>query len=167
MDRDEIKQTAIRMVSDDGLINLSRFGLCAKAGIPDGSFPHVMGCSFSEFIEELRVEGVASPLRRVKKSRTNPALRKEHILETAVAVAKEFGYTKITLDRVAEAAGVSKSLISRYFSKIDQLKTAVMRQAVRHEIPEIIAQGLAANDDRAKNAPSELKNKAVQILLGA
>lgn len=167
MDREQIKQIAIRMVSDDGLINLSRSGLCTAAGIPDGSFPHVMGGSFSEFIEELRAEGINSPLRKVKKSRANPELRKDHILECAVAVAKDLGYTKITLDSVAEAAGVSKSLISRYFSKIDQLKTAVMRQAVRHEIPEIVAQGLVSRDTRAMAAPQELKEKASRFFLGA
>ena len=54
MKREKVKQTAIDMVEEAGLINLSRSALCARAGIPDGSFPHVMGCNFSEFVEELR-----------------------------------------------------------------------------------------------------------------
>lgn len=165
--RDEIKAIAVRMVKENGLINLSRSGLCAAAGIPDGSFPYVMGCNFSEFVGELRVMGLNSPLRKVSKTRTNPELRKEHILDTAVAVAKSIGYNKITRDQVAEAAGVSPGLISRYFPAMVQLRKAVMRQAVRHEIPEIIAQGLAADDDRAKGAPPELKSRACALLLNA
>ena len=165
--RDKIKAIAVRMVQENGLINLSRSGLCTAAGIPDGSFPHIVGCNFSEFVEELRCMGLSSPWRKVNKTRTNPELRKEHILDTAVAVARSFGYNKITRDQVAEAAGVSPGLISRYFPAMAQLRKAVMRQAVRHEIPEIIAQGLAADDDRAKSAPSELKSKACQLLLNA
>ena len=167
MTRSKIHGLAVKLVEENGLINLSRAGLCKEAGIPDGSFPYVMGCNFSEFVEELRTMGLSSPLRKVSKSRANPELRKEHILDTAVAVAKSTGYNKVTRDQVAEAAGVSPGLISRYFPAMKQLRSSIMRQAVRHEIPEIIAQGLAADDDRAKGAPSELKNKAVQLLLKA
>lgn len=164
--RNEIKAIAIGMVERDGLINLSRAGLCEAAGIADGSWFSIMDGTFLELVEELREEGVSSPLRKVNKARTNPALRKEHILETAVAVAKSVGYRNLTLGSVAEAAGVSKGLIARYFS-MPQLKNAVMRQAVRHEILEIIAQGLANGNERAKNAPQELKQKATTLLLGA
>lgn len=163
MKREHVKQTALSMIEEAGLINLSRSALCARAGIPDGSFPHVMGCNFSEFVEELR--GLRpDPAHVVTKNRANPALRKDQILSVAVTQAKEVGYTKITRDGVAEGAGVSMGLVTRYFGTMKQLKRDVIRYAIRNEIAEIIAQGLANGDDHARKAPAELKAKAATLL---
>lgn len=163
MKRDQVKQTAIGMVEEAGLINLSRSALCARAGIPDGSFPHVMGCNFSEFVEEIRVE-CKGPQHAVTKNRANPALRKDQILNVAVAMAKDVGYTKITRDAVAEGAGISMGLVTRYFGTMTQLKRDVIRYAIRNEVAEIIALGLANGDDHARKAPAELKAKAATLL---
>lgn len=164
MERNEVKQLAVKMVDEAGLINLSRADLCARAGIPDGSFLHIMGCTFAEFTEELKAEGVSETVFPVKKKRANPALRKEHILNAAVSLAKDVGYQRITRDGIAERAGVSMGLVSSYFGTMVQLKNDVMRRAVKQGILEIIAQGLAAQDDHAKKAPKALKQQAVRLL---
>lgn len=164
MKREHVKETAVAMVREAGLINLSRRQLCERAGIPDGSFPHVMGCNFAEFVDELRVDGVETAAHPVNKTRANPALRKDYILAVAVTMAKDAGYHKLTRDAVAEAAGVSMGLVTRYFGTMNQLRRDVIRYAIRHEIPEIIAQGLANSDDHAKKAPDELKTRAKAIL---
>ena len=52
--KQHIKQIAIDMANANGLINLTRFDLCERAEIPEGSFPHVMGCTFTEFVTELK-----------------------------------------------------------------------------------------------------------------
>lgn len=148
------------MVREAGLINLSRRALCERAEIPDGSFPHVMGCNFADFVQELRGEGVEATSHPVSKTRANPELRKGHILATAVALAKEHGYHKLTRDGVAEAAGVSMGLVTRYFGTMVQLKRDVVRYAIREEVLEVIAQALALGDDHARKAPAELKERA-------
>lgn len=163
MNKDGLKKIAVEMVREIGLINLSRAGLCERAGIADGSFQSIAGCTFTEFSEELRVLKIRTPLATVLKSRTNPELRRQHILETAVKLAKEHGYDRLTRDRVAEAAGVSPGLIGQYFT-MTTLRFEMMRYAVRHEVLEIVAQGLAARDNLAVNAPKELKNRAVSTL---
>ena len=152
------------MVRGQGLINLSRRELCERAGIPDGSFPHIMGCNFAEFVEELKLEGIEEIPHAVSKTRANPALRKDHILTVAVGMAKTEGYNKITRDKIAEGAGVSMGLVTRYFGTMNQLKTAIMRRAIKQGIAEIIAQGLANGDDHAKKAPAELKAEAATLL---
>lgn len=163
MKREKVKQTAIDMVEEAGLINLSRSALCARAGIPDGSFPHVMGCNFSEFVEELR--GICPDQAHVvTKNRANPALRKDQILSVAVNQAKDVGYTKVTRDAVADAAGVSMGLVSRYFGTMKNLRRDIIRYAIRNDIAEIIAQGLANGDDHARKAPANLKAKAATLL---
>lgn len=164
MNREQVKQTAIAMVQETGLINLSRRDLCDRAGIPDGSFPHVMGCNFADFVSELKGEGHDGAAYPVSKSRANPALRKDQILNVAIGLAKEQGYHKITRDGVAGAAGVSMGLVTRYFGTMKQLKKAVIRAAVKQGIPEIVAQGLANGDDHAKKAPAELKAEAATLL---
>lgn len=163
MKRERVKQTAIDMVEEAGLINLSRSALCARAGIPDGSFPHVMGCNFSEFVEELR-DLCAGPQHVVTKNRANPALRKDQILNVAVTMATAVGYNKVTRDAVAEGAGVSMGLVTRYFGTMKNLRRDIMRFAIRNEVAEIIAQGLVNGDDHARKAPAELKAQAAALL---
>lgn len=162
--REQVKEVAVCMVKGAGLINLSRRELCERAGIPDGSFPHIMGCNFAEFVEELKLEDIQELSHSVSKTRANPELRKDHILNVAVKMATVSGYNKITRDKVAEGAGVSMGLVTRYFGTMGQLKNAIMRRAVKQGLAEIIAQGLANGDDHAKKAPAELKAEAATLL---
>ena len=165
--KNEVLKVARGMVRKAGLINLSRRELCERAGIPDGSFPHVMGCTFAELVNKLRLENLAQTMAPVSKSRVPAALRKEHILAVAVNLAKTAGYTKITRDGIAEAAGVSFGLVTKYFGTMSNLKRAVMGEAIKQSIPEIIAQGLAQGDKRAQKAPAALKQEAVQLIANA
>ena len=163
MERERIKKIAIAMVKKDGLINLSCLGLCDAVGISDGSFLHVMGCTFLEFVEELTQEGIPNPHKPVIKSRTHPTLRKQHILDTAVELAHEIGYENLTRDAVAELAGISGGLVSQYFTMAD-LKNDVMGQAVDHEIFAIIAQGIVNKHPRIKFISNDLRLKAIDSL---
>jgi DNA-binding transcriptional regulator YbjK len=164
MKREHVKETAVAMVRETGLINLSRRELCDRAGIPDGSFPHVMGCNFAEFVEELREDGVEQSVAPVSKRRANPALRKDYILAVAVDMAKAVGYHKLTRDAVAEKAGVSMGLVTRYFGTMLQLKNKVVSYAIKNEVTEIVAQCLANNHPKAKQVPDALREKALRSL---
>lgn len=168
MKREKVKTVALAMVKEAGLINLSRRDLCDRAGIPDGSFPHVMGCNFCEFVDELKTEQVDEIAFPVNKSRVaNPALRRAQILQAAMTVAAKVGYGHATRDAIAAEAGVTAGLVTHYFETMTQLKRAVMRAAIQFEVLEIIAQGLANGDANARKAPAELKAKAVEILANA
>ena len=54
--KDEILKAALELAKDVGVINLTRQAVCVKAGIADGSFPHIMGCTFTEFTKTLACE---------------------------------------------------------------------------------------------------------------
>lgn len=166
MSKENIKQIAIKMVREFGLINLSRSELCERAGIPDGSFPHIMGGTFAEFVEELRAEGVGvdTAPTTVSKRRANPALRKESILDAAMIIAKGRGYRKVTRELVAKAANISPGLVSRYFGTMAQLQRDIIRRAIKDEVLEVVAQGLANGDKHALKASKELKTKAAHFL---
>lgn len=162
MNRSHVKQTAINMVRESGLINLSRRELCERAGIPDGSFPHLMGCNFSEFIKILKpYDKLVHP---ANKTRADPALRRDNILNVAVEMAKSDGYHKITRDGIAEKAGVSMGLVTRYFGTMKKLRRDIMGAAITKKIPEIIAQGIANGDSRAKKVSGELKTQAINLI---
>lgn len=162
--KSHITNIALEMVHDNGLINLSRLELCERAGIADGSFPHHMGCTFTEFVSRLRPEVRDQTIHKVVKLRVDPALRKDHILSTALAISEIKGYNKITRDDVAEAAGVSMGLITHYFETMNQLKRDIMRAAVKRGYVAIIAQGLTNKDRHALKASKELKTQAANLI---
>lgn len=117
-----VRKIAYDMVSESGLINLSRSELCKRANIADGSFSYIMGCTFSDFTKTLkRIPTKAN--HKVIKTRTNKSLRKEQILNIAI----ELGYDNLNICKIAENAGVSVSLVNHYWGSLKQLQRAVRR----------------------------------------
>jgi len=94
--------------------------------------------------------------------RKAPAVRRREILDAAVDVAGDLGYLKLTHSLVAGRVEVSPSLIRKYYPDKSQLRDAVMVEAVRLEIPEIVLQGLAAKDPIAHGAPASLRAAALE-----
>lgn len=88
------------------------------------------------------------------------AVRHEQILAEAMNQAKRVGYTNITREAIAAAAGVSVGMINTQFGTMAALKRDVIRAAVKRRVPEIIAQGLVMKDPHALRAPEDLKAAA-------
>jgi AcrR family transcriptional regulator len=63
-----------------------------------------------------------------KRTRLDPDLRRERILEVAGDVFAERPYADVSLGEVARAAGVSRSLVSHYFANKRGLFVEVMRR---------------------------------------
>jgi len=162
--KQHITEIATLMIHENGLINLSRAELCERAKIPDGSFINTMGCTFIEFVEQLKNSNILECNYPVVKSRTNPALRRRCILQAAIKIACKIGYTNLTRSSIAEKAGVSEALVSRYFGTMVQMKRDVMRYAIHENVYQIVAQGLAINDKHAAKAPQNIKDKAAELI---
>lgn len=122
MKETRVKQIAIEMVAESGLINLSRSALCERANIANGSFTYIMGCTFTEFTKTLK-DIPTKANHRVIKTRANKSLRKEQILNIAI----ELGYGNLNISKIAENAGVSVSLVTHYWGSLKQLQRAVRR----------------------------------------
>lgn len=163
MIRDKIKQIAIKMVTDEGLINLSRSGLCRQADIPVGSFRKIMGCSFLDFVKEIGKTDSYSPFMPTKKPRTYPDLRKDYIVKAAVSVAIKLGFEHLTRNGIAAEAGVAHSLVSHYFT-MEDLRNEVMEEAVEREILRVIAYGIATRHPAAADLSPELFSKVMRSL---
>jgi len=94
-----------------------------------------------------------------------PAVRKAELLDAALHVARRDGYSHVTREALAEHAGVSPGLISKYFGTMASLKRAIMSAAVARRDLVLIAQGLAAGDAKARSVPPDVKMDALKGLL--
>lgn len=99
------------------------------------------------------------------QERLDPKVRREQILNAAVALAKTKGYTNMTREAITSAAGVSPRLLNYYYKTMNQLKRDVMRHAIKNKVLEVIAQGLLAKDPHALKIPDDLKKSAVATLI--
>jgi len=90
--------------------------------------------------------------------------RYDAIIETALQLSEELGYTNIKRDQLCEAAGVSKGLVNHHFKDMAGLREMIMQTAVDQKLEAIIAQGLAAGDPIAQAAPQALKKRSAMYL---
>ena len=161
MKKEALRRAAEELAAEIGTINLKRPDVCARAGIPEGSFVSIMGQSFTEFVTTLEAPlGVKSKASRSVSAK----LSKQGIIAAAVVEAERDGYRRFTRSAVAERAGVSESLIQYHFGTMTALRLAVMDYAVTEEVLPIIAQGLAVKDPIAGKAPSQVRKAAVKLL---
>ena len=96
--------------------------------------------------------------------RLAPQDRKAAILAAALILAEKQGYQKITRESVATQARVSPALVSHYFNAMDDLRAAVMREAVRVENLAVVLQGITAKDPAISAASTWLKAKAINSM---
>ena len=78
----------------------------------------------------------------MKVTRLDPETRKQQILTAAVGLAEKEGYRNITRRQIALAAGTSPPLVSQYFGSMGNMRSEIMREALRVNSLHIIAQGL-------------------------
>jgi AcrR family transcriptional regulator len=90
--------------------------------------------------------------------------KSDRIVEAAIQLAVERGYLNVSRDEITTRAGVSCGLVNYYFATVEGLWYVVMDEAIKREIPSIIADGLSAGNLVALGAPEALKNKAVRYL---
>lgn len=103
----------------------------------------------------------------MKRTRLPAAVRREAILDAAIAEALAVGLNKMRRDGVATRAGVAAGTVSHHYNTQSQLRRAVVRAAVQRRELKIIAQALADGDASAKAADPALKAEALATLAGA
>lgn len=97
------------------------------------------------------------------RDREDPKIRRSQILSAAIKVAKKRGYQHITRKEIAESIGISTNLITHYFS-VQRLKIEIMKEAIKNEIYEIIAQGLSVNDPQVTKLSKSFKKRVLTYL---
>ena len=168
---DDNKQKLIKagceLAREVGTMNLVLKDVCARAGIPSGSFQNYTSMSFQDFVKQVSLEsGAPLTVDGARNRRTShPHLRRQDILLQALKISREIGYSNITLLQAAEKSGVPRSSVSYYFGNVGGLKTSVMAKAVEIRDVKIIAQGLVDEHVLAMDAPQELRQLAASQLI--
>lgn len=90
--------------------------------------------------------------------------RKRSILASALAVAAEHGYSRMSRRAVGEHAGCAEALVSAYFSTMKQLQRAVVGEAIRTENLAVICQALVERHPRVADLSDDLKQRALGTL---
>lgn len=101
----------------------------------------------------------------MKHKRMKAPLRKLQIVDTAIELAKAGDYSRVTARQVADVLKITPASVMHHFATMPQLRRAIMRRAVETRCIEVVKQGLAQNDQRAKAADDELKALAVKALI--
>lgn len=100
-----------------------------------------------------------------QRVRLEPKARKATILIAAIRLArKPGGYIKLTRAAIAAEAQCTEGLVSHYLGNMDEIRSAVMKQAIKSEYLDLIAQGIASNDKNVKNISPLLKHRAIGTL---
>jgi len=92
--------------------------------------------------------------------------RRDQIMTHAIRLARRIGYMNVRRDDLASKAGVANGLVSVHWSTMAQLRTAIIREAVKIGDPVIVGQGLALKNRHAMKASQELKDKAIAQIAG-
>jgi DNA-binding transcriptional regulator YbjK len=161
MNRVTLTGIAERMADAIGIGNITRERLCSEAGIPDGSFTHIIGETFTAFITSLAFDNIM-----ITKSRVAPEFRRMALLESAVMVASRDGWQKMTRDAIAELSKVSPALVSYALGDMKNIKRIVIREAIKRGIVSIIAEGITYGDPEALTVPKKLRSKVNKYIAG-
>jgi len=107
-------------------------------------------------------------------------VRREQILQAAVALAARDGYPNIKRDEVAQRAGVAAGSVNLHFSTMTQLRRDVVRYAVteankvlaredaappatyRNALLRVVAQALSMKDKHVGKATDAVKKAALE-----
>lgn len=98
------------------------------------------------------------------RERKEPTERKQELLEVAIQLAKEEGYSHITRNEIARRASVAYGLVTSYFKSIDNLKKLVVKEAIKKEIVQIVAQALARKEPLTRKLDPSLREKVIRYL---
>ena len=96
----------------------------------------------------------------MKKKRLKSEVRKAEILAAAITVAEAKGYSHLTRDDIAQAAGITGPGMLYHFKTMTQFRGALMRYAVKQKHLRVIAQGLVLRDSHACRADDDLQKQA-------
>ena len=83
--------------------------------------------------------------------------RREEILAAAMDVFSEHGIQHTAIDRVAEAAGVSKALIYEHFASKAELQETLLRQLTSELVADIVSAVEAATTEDTSDSRDRLR----------
>lgn len=96
-------------------------------------------------------------------AKMKPEVRKQEVLQAAVEVSEKYGFDGITRERVAAQAGVAVGTVNLHYGTMKQLRRAVARYAVHHELLNILAP-LSVRQDYRHLITGPLRAKVAEFI---
>jgi len=165
--KEKIKNAAIELAKEIGLVNLTRRAVCERAEVADGAFTAIMGESFTDMVSAMSASGDLPVGVPDSRQRVNAGIRRKQLLNIAIEQAAETCYDAITREKVAKAVGLSPALVNYYFNTTEELREEVLREAIATRHLGIIAQGFVKKEPLVcDHATDELIDEALEYIKG-
>ena len=94
-----------------------------------------------------------------------PAVRRAEVIEAALRLASRVGAQGLVRDRIAEEAGISSSLLHRYFGSMDLLREIIIQTAFQREITDVLYKSLSVEDFKKLNKSESLAKKLCEFIM--
>lgn len=94
------------------------------------------------------------------------SMRVAQILDAAVQLAEEHGYTHVTREMIADMVACSPGLISKHMGTMQNLRRSIVSAAIARENLAIVAQALVDKHPKMNNACDDLKRRAMAFVCG-
>ncbi len=101
------------------------------------------------------------PLRRER-----PSIRYTQVIDAALRVAAVEGAHGLVRDRIAEEAGISSSLLHRYFGSMDLLREKVIEVAFQRADTAVLYKSLSIEDFKKLNSSATLAEDLCRYIKG-
>jgi AcrR family transcriptional regulator len=89
---------------------------------------------------------------------------KARILGAALHESEKSNYATVTVADIIRTAEVAVGTFHYHFATIQYMRDVIMSHAIKYQIYQIVAQGIAANHPLCKNLSTEYKTKALNTL---
>lgn len=93
-------------------------------------------------------------------------IRVAQILDAAVQLAEEHGYTNVTREAIAEVVCCSPGLVSKHMGNMNVLRRSIVSAAIVRENLAIVAQAIVDKHPKMNNADDDLKRRAMAFMIG-
>jgi AcrR family transcriptional regulator len=93
-----------------------------------------------------------------------PAVRRAEVIDAALRIAARVGAQGLVRDKIAEEAGMSSSLLHRYFGSMDLLRDIVIQTAFQRGLTDVLYKSLSVEDFKRLNTNAALAKQTAKFI---
>jgi AcrR family transcriptional regulator len=95
-----------------------------------------------------------------------PAVRRKEVIDAALRLAARVGAQGLVRDKIAEEAGISSSLLHRYFGSMDLMREIIIQTAFQRGDIEVLYKSISIEDFKKLNTSPALTIQLCEYLMG-
>ena len=98
--------------------------------------------------------------------RLSKKLREAQLIQAAILAASVSGIDSVTKQQIAELAGVTHGLVSRYLGNMADVRRTIVREAISQEVTAVILNALSTGRAQMDVLPPGLQTKVLDYMQG-